>query len=543
VNESAEAAPTADPGPASPDDASATTVGDEPAPSADLPAAAEATEATPEDTSPESSDTESSDTESSDTEATGTTTEATGTTTEAASEATAAVTVAEAADEEPEDEPGGGGRSRLVRWTPWIIAGLFFVAYSALSLIRYWRMGFQSPDVTVFEQAIRNYAHFRAPIVDIKGPDFNHLGDHFHPLMVLMAPLYRLIPDPGTLLVQQSFLFALSIVPVARLAMRRLGTASGVCLGLAYVLSWGLQNAVNFDFHEICFGVPIMAFSLEAFLDRRWRACAVWALLLLLVKEDLGITVAVIGFLLFIRRQRLLGAAVSASGIAAFFLIIFVVIPHFNPEGKYPYLEQGGGTDVTPWGLLLEMVDNRTKIWTLIFLFGITAFLALGSPLTLLVLPTIVWRFHSTNDAYWGRDWHYSAILMPIVFLAMLDVLTRMKGARRDWIRAYALRVPAVVLTIAVMLVSVAALIAAWGRVPAVVWWFAAILMATVLLSDGIMHSRPRLLLPAVILMLPWGLWVVDRLPRWGSALAGVAWVVFGAWYSAYMLAVFDWAI
>jgi len=98
-------------------------------------------------------------------------------------------------------------------------------------------------------------------------------------------------------------------------------------------------------------------------------------------------------------------------------------------------------------------------------------------------------------------------------------------------------------LTVAVMVVSVVSLLAAWGRMPAEVWWFSAVLMATVLLSDGIMHSRPRLLLPAVILLLPWVLRGVEELPRWGTVAAGAAWVGFGAWYSAYMLAVFEWAV
>ena len=98
-------------------------------------------------------------------------------------------------------------------------------------------------------------------------------------------------------------------------------------------------------------------------------------------------------------------------------------------------------------------------------------------------------------------------------------------------------------LSVVVMAAAVVALPAAWGRVPMEVWWFGAALLATVLLSDGIMHSRPRLLLPAVILLLPWVLRGVDKLPRATAVAVGAAWVVFGAWFSAYMLAVFDWAI
>lgn len=98
-------------------------------------------------------------------------------------------------------------------------------------------------------------------------------------------------------------------------------------------------------------------------------------------------------------------------------------------------------------------------------------------------------------------------------------------------------------LTVGVMIAAVIALVAGWGRVPFEVWWFSAALLATVLLSDGIMHSRPRLLLPAVILLLPWVIRIVGKLPWKVSVALGTAWVVFGAWFSAYMLAVFEWAI
>ena len=79
-------------------------------------------------------------------------------------------------------------------------------------------------------------------------------------------------------------------------------------------------------------------------------------------------------------------------------------------------------------------------------------------------------------------------------------------------------------------------LLLAWGRLPLPAWLFAAVLMANVLLSDGIMHSRPRLLLPAAVVLVPW-------VGKKGASASVGAWVLFGAWFSAYMLAVFEWAI
>ena len=92
-------------------------------------------------------------------------------------------------------------------------------------------------------------------------------------------------------------------------------------------------------------------------------------------------------------------------------------------------------------------------------------------------------------------------------------------------------------LSAGVMIAAPVFLVLAWHRLPLAAWLFSAVLMANVLLSDGIMHSRPRLLLPAVIVLLPW-------VKKGASAsAAALAWAVFGAWFSAYMLGVFEWAI
>nr|WP_244874386.1 hypothetical protein [Corynebacterium mastitidis] len=102
-------------------------------------------------------------------------------------------------------------------------------------------------------------------------------------------------------------------------------------------------------------------------------------------------------------------------------------------------------------------------------------------------------------------------------------------------------------LSVAVMIAAVAALALTWNRAPMPmwlpVWLFAAALSANILLSDGIMHSRPRLLLPAAIALVPlvlgWERRASGRALAWGLS----AWVLVGAWFSAYMLAVFPWAI
>jgi uncharacterized membrane protein len=301
---------------------------------------------------------------------------------------------------------------------PYVLAAALFLGYACWSVHRHLRLQTSGYDLGIFEQAVRGYAGFGPPVSTIKAPGFNLLGDHFHPILAVLAPLYRLFPSPITLLVAQAALIAASSIPITRLATRLAGRAGGVSAGIAYGMSWGLQSAVDFDFHEIAFAVPLLAFGLTALVERRWTAAAAWTLPLIAVKEDLPATIAVIGLLLALRGRRRQGAAIILIAICSGLVIVGLILPALNPEHVYPYATALNGQGPLS-GLLLPAVKLRTLLW----LLAPTLFLALRSPLLLAAVPTLAWRFWSTNPSYWGTGFQYSAVLMPIVFVAFLDAL------------------------------------------------------------------------------------------------------------------------
>src|SRR5699024_7826947 len=109
--------------------------------------------------------------------------------------------------------------------------------------------------------------------------------------------------------------------------------------GGAYALSWGLHGAVAVQFHEVAFAVPLLAFALAAYLRRRWWACAAWAAPLVFVKEDLGLTVAALGAVLWFRTSihppgaqsgthpRRVGMVLVLWGLGWTVLAIGVILP------------------------------------------------------------------------------------------------------------------------------------------------------------------------------------------------------------------------
>jgi uncharacterized membrane protein len=382
-----------------------------------------------------------------------------------------------------ETAPGPGFRLRApgARLDPYLLAAAFFVVYTALSVTRYRQMLTMSWDLGIFEEAIKSYAHLHAPVADLKGPGFNILGDHFSPITVLVAPFYRVFPTPVTLLVVQAVLFAASVIPVTRVTGELLGRGRGLAVGVAYGLSWGVQKAVQFDFHEIAFAMPLLAFSLEAVLRRRWAAAMWWAVPLVFVKEDMGVTAAAIGVIVWWRTREDTGPGETAAtveagagpaaggdgegaesgrpigdalrygpwaigltgfGVAASALAFGVIIPAFNSGGAYDYWNKLNGNGAPMPGHIPFGTAVHTLLWILLPTSGL---LALRSPLLLAALPTIGWRFVSHDDHYWGTDWHYNAVLMPVVFLALVDAAALSRESRRPWLRSYASGAPAAV--------------------------------------------------------------------------------------------------
>ena len=329
--------------------------------------------------------------------------------------------------------PAGQRADRM----PWLIAAVVFASYATISGYRYLRLASTSWDMGIFTEYVKRYAHLQAPIVDARAPGMDLLGDHFHPVVAVLAPFFRLFPSPLTLLIAQALLAALSVIPVSRAAQQLLGTGAGRAIGVAYGLSWGLQQMVDNDFHEIAFAVPLLAFSLSALVRGRVRAAVLWALPLVLVKEDQGFTVAAIGLLIaFAYRHRIIGLALTAWGLAWSLVAITVIIPHFSPTHTYLYWSLGGnlgapGHRASLAGLLHQVfASSDVKLPTLVMILLPTAFLALRSPIVLAVLPSLALRFIATNSSYWSTQWHYNATVMPIVFIAAIDGMSRIRAAR-----------------------------------------------------------------------------------------------------------------
>ena len=336
----------------------------------------------------------------------------------------------------------------------WVMIYYSIVQWETMKQVPSW-------DLAIFSELAKAYSHFQAPIVPVKGDGYNLLGDHFHPILLLLGPIWRLFPTPLSLLITQDLLLAVSAWPLTRLASRLTNQWVAGALGLVYVLSWGMQGAVEAQFHEIAFAMPMLAYASVAFVERRWVAVTAWSAPLVLVKEDMGLTVLMIGVAVILtslvpawyrtctvirpgghgaddpddaaeaaeaaeadaarnrRRGLRLGVGMIVGGIATFLFSILVFLPAFNINGVWDYGLSSQDKPTSP-----DALTQKVKVVVMLILTS--GIIGVTSPWLLVVLPTLAWRFLGSVEFYWVWDnWHYNATLMPIALGALLDVVAR----------------------------------------------------------------------------------------------------------------------
>lgn len=324
---------------------------------------------------------------------------------------------------------------------------LVAVAYAVYELTVYRTYRSSTYDLVIFDQAVRSYSHLHLPVAIVKGvhnsfgAHFNVLGDHFSPIIAVLAPLYWISGNPKTLLVAQSVLLAGAIPWLWVYARRASGTFAAYCVVVIYAVSWPVAAAVAFDFHETAFVPLLSAVLLERYQAGRRVHAVIAACLLLLVKEDIGLLVA--GFGLFLAtgcrlpaqekyaRQRLLGAAFVASGIGWTLVATHLFIPAFGGRGNYYWAYTALGPDLPsaathaiahPVSTLQLFGTPSIKITTMTWLVVPLLLLPLASPLTLMVIPALAARMGSNLfPNWWGEEYQYNAELIVPLVAAGLD--------------------------------------------------------------------------------------------------------------------------
>jgi uncharacterized membrane protein len=337
------------------------------------------------------------------------------------------------------------------------------VLLSAGAIYRHDRFGSFGFDLGIFDQTIWGYSHLHMlPNTVRRVP--NLLGDHFHPVLTLLAPAYWVWNDVRVLLVAQAVLLASASLPIYYWAQRRLGTVEGLSMQLAFLVFWGTLAGAVFDFHELAVAVPAISFALYALLERRNVLFCCMLVLGCLAKEDIALTFLAMGlYAVLVQRRVRFGIPIACLTAAWFLTVTQVVIPAIAGTAykywSYRNLGDSLGQALAelgrrPYKAITLALDRWEKVRTLLLLVGAWSFLPLLSPLFIVAIPSLVERFWSTNPSYWSTKFQYSLPLAPILAFAAADTLARSRRLLDERLRRLFTRVSAGAIVVATLVIT-----------------------------------------------------------------------------------------
>src|SRR5881396_1482180 len=323
-------------------------------------------------------------------------------------------------------------RSRIGRTLARSLTFLAFAAYASISVYRHEHYASNAFDLAVQDQTVWGYSRGEFIHNTVLGIP-NLLGDHFHPILMTLAPFMLIWNSAEVLLVAQAVLLAVAGIPIYLWGERELGPLAGIAFQAAYLVFWGVLAGVIYDFHHAAFAVPALSTALYATMTRRnWLLvpAVVWAML---TREDIALTLIALGFyILVVQRRWILGALLMLVNAATH------VIRHPIDSLK-----------------LLFTPATKTRVW--IGSFAAFALLPLVSPVLLVALPSFLERFWSSSPNFWSFHFQYSMVPAPILAFAAMDTCVRVaRSLRGRWAAATRLALPlaalaaSVVVTVAV---------------------------------------------------------------------------------------------
>jgi uncharacterized membrane protein len=324
-----------------------------------------------------------------------------------------------------------GFAERADRRSPVLLAAavvLYILSFTLLSGLKLalFRQGF---DMAGNEQTIWNTLHgrpFRISAFANMDYDFD---DGPVLLQLPLALFYGVYPSPYTLLALQSLALGLAAVPLYLLGRGILPRPwHALALALTYLLHPWTQHTNMYEFQLRSFMVPFALGALLALQRARLGPFYLCLLLMMCTKTEGTLVVASFGlYALLLRRPWPFVLPPILAGLAWFAVALWVVVPLFS-KGEfigtiYSYGALGDSIGdvilsvLTRPLLVLSVALEPAKIQFLLRLFGLSLFLPLLGPASLLGMPILFMNIISPNPVQFSLNYQYQALTVPFLIV------------------------------------------------------------------------------------------------------------------------------
>jgi uncharacterized membrane protein len=230
----------------------------------------------------------------------------------------------------------------------------------------------------------------KMPKASLFGSDVHLLQLHWSFIMYPLAALSLVFPAAKLLIVTQGIALGVAVLPLWRLARRvaNLRVGAATALIAAYALHPAIHRLGTQDFHPEALAVPALIGMAYFGATRRWVLYWLCIALAMACRADLGLAVALWGFVVLGHRGRVTGIWTLGVGLVWSLGLLLVVQPLVGDADVTAGLYGSDGTSLGE--VVLEAV--RAPIQLLRDLFGranITLIVSLLAPLIFLPLLSL----------------------------------------------------------------------------------------------------------------------------------------------------------
>jgi len=311
----------------------------------------------------------------------------------------------------------------------------FVVYFLWLQIRRYEQLGAYAFDLGIFQQAVWLMAHGEAPFVTVRG--MNILGDHFTPILYLIAIPYRFWAHPFWLFLAQTVALAAGALPLYRMALRH--TQSdwlAAVIALGYLLHPALFTMLLFDFHPVLLSIPFVLWAMDAADEEKPKVFAIAAIFALACKEEVSLVILMLSaYAAIVRKQKWAWWGVVSS--VCWIAIVLKLMPFLAGVEHSAYLALYSRWGKTPlgivWGILTRPMEALRElvlcqghatapgVYPLLLLFPFAFFPLLAPDLLLFGLPNYALIALNERVTFRELGYQYASTILP--WLAFASVM------------------------------------------------------------------------------------------------------------------------
>lgn len=333
-----------------------------------------------------------------------------------------------------------------------IVAAVLFVlttvVFGYFTSIKYTTYTNFTFDFGIFAQMYERMASSFAPNTTVeRSYMMSHFGVHFSPIFYLFLPGYYIFRTPIYLFYVQAASVAAGIFAVYLIA-GKLGLSGRLTLALELIYAFYpcLFNGTFYDFHENKFLTTVILFLFYFIISKNTLWEFVFALLLLMVKEDAAIYLIVIALFVMISRKELWRGAAMLGMAVVYFIIAQQIVAAAGTEGVMisrlsDYFINGEATFGSvfkavffDFGYLLKQMFTAEKLPFILWMFApvlFAPFMTEKISSLILLFPIIPINLMQSWKYQYDVDYQYTYGVAALIIISAIFVIAGMKADKK----------------------------------------------------------------------------------------------------------------